>query len=209
MKKEENTLDIPQNRIDEFKDNEVIVNGNDSEKVTEKVFVSSPDNNSLSQPHFQPSTQNGYTTQKLSAPSNGRTSSFTSNNSSVKKSIKFHEVATEYSAPLSAEPPRKEMTPEEMYARAFEIAQAKVYGTQLNQQQKQQQQHQNQNQLQYPQAHNQTQPLSPQISQYPYISNARQETYVPPEPAPYDDDEDTYVDADTHMNTLLNSGWCI
>ncbi|GME78163.1 unnamed protein product [[Candida] boidinii] len=98
------------------------------------------------------------------------------------------------------------MTPEEMYARAFEIAQAKVYGTQLNQQQKQQQQHQNQNQPQYPQAHNQTQPLSPQISQYPYISNARQETYVPPQPAPYDDDEDTYVDADTHMNTLLNSG---
>lgn len=206
MKKEENTLDIPQNRIDEFKDNEVILNGNDSEKVTEKVFVSSPDNNSLSHPHFQPSTQNSYTTQKLSAPSNGRTSSFTSNNSSVKKSIKFHEVATEYSAPPSAEPARKEMTPEEMYARAFEIAQAKVYGTQLNQQQQQQQQHQNQNQLQYTQTHNQTQPLSPQISQYPYISNARQETYVPPQPTPYDDDEDTYVDADTHMNTLLNSG---
>ncbi|GME70094.1 unnamed protein product [[Candida] boidinii] len=203
MKTKEDDQDVTQNRIDELKYNTVTVNGNDSEKVTEKVtekvFVSSPDNNTLSQPQFQSPTQNIHTIQKPSVSSNGRTSSFTSNNSSVKKSIKFQEIPTEYNAPPSAEPKRKEVTPEEMYARAFEIAQAKVYGTQQHQQQ-------SQNKLQYPQADHQTQPLSPQVPQYPYISNARLETYIPPQKIPYDDEEDPYVDADTHMNTLLNSG---
>lgn len=200
MKTKEDDQDVTQNQIDELKDNTVTVNGNDSEKVTEKVFVSSPDNNTLSQPQFQPPTQNIHTIQKPSVSSNGRTSSFTSNNSSVKKSIKFQEIPTEYNAPPSAEPKRKEVTPEEMYARAFEIAQAKIYGTQ------QHQQPQFQNKLQYPQADHQTQPLSPQVPQYSYISNARLETYIPPQIIPYDDEEDPYVDADTHMNTLLNSG---